>query len=259
MHSRLHTLTKIFMLNILRQRSVLFSSFILPIIVIWSTWWITAEFPMTFSLALSDITINANMLDVHVITGGLTAMAITAGLFSFILTSENNRIQSRLKLFGYSNIEINMATIIALIGILSLSAVISTILSLNLADEKSWQGIAIAIVMITLIYTALGNLLGNIYPKVIEGTLIMLIIAFIDLMLLTNPMGEGLYLKDWTYYLPGFWPVQVALESGFYGFPDQISKIIGRTLIYLIIILGSTQIVKSKILLKISDRVRNAL
>jgi hypothetical protein len=56
----------------------------------------------------------------------------------------------------------------------------------------------------------------------LEGTLIILSVSFIDLMLVSNPMGEGLYLQSWTYYSPGFWPVQISLESGFLGFPTNL-------------------------------------
>jgi len=246
----------VFLKNLIRQKSVVFSCFILPLVIIYSTWWITADLPMIFGLKESIQSIDASMIDVHVLTGGLTAMAITAGLFSFIMTAENTKLYDRLKLVGYSSTAIILASFLGLFIILTATALVATILSLSLADAKSPIGTAIAIFLITLNYAAVGNLVGTIYPKLTEGTLIILIFSFMDLMLFTNPMGIDLYLQTWTLYLPGFWPVQIALESGFLGFPTDFLRPLLLSLLYFIVVILITQIIKSDFSTNLTYKVR---
>ncbi|OLS20400.1 MAG: hypothetical protein HeimC2_37520 [Candidatus Heimdallarchaeota archaeon LC_2] len=242
---KLLELYPVFLKNLIRQKSVIFSCFILPLVIIYSTWWVTADIPMVFGLKESNKIINASMIDVHVFTGGLTAMAITAGLFSFIMTAENTKLYDRLKLVGYSSPTIILASFLGLFIILFITAMVSILLSLSLAEAKNPIGTAIAIFLVTLNYAAVGNLIGTIYPKITEGTLLILIFSFMDLMLFTNPMGIELYLQTWTLYLPGFWSVQIALESGFIGFPVEFLKSLFLSVLYFLVLILTTQILKS--------------
>jgi hypothetical protein len=54
----------------------------------------------------------------------------------------------------------------------------------------------------------------------------------------TNPMGEGLYLQNWTYFIPGFWPVQIALEAGFIGLSNNINAMSANGFLYFLFLLG---------------------
>ena len=224
-------LTRTFLRDLIRQKTIIFSSFILPIVIIWSTWWVTADIPMVFKLDTNS-QISASMIDVHVVTGGLTAMAITAGLFGFIITADYQFISKRLKQVGYTTTSINIAVILSLLSILVLTSLVAILLSTSLAQPESGIGLAISILLVTMIYGGLGNLIGTIFPNITAGSLIILIFSFMDLMLFANPMGEGLYLQNWTYYTPGFWPVQLALEAGFLGLSETIIPIIFKGFLY---------------------------
>ena len=254
MSGRVLTLAGMHLKNMLRQRSIIFSCFILPIVIIWSTWWITADIPMVFSLANDEeIRIAASMIDVHVVTGGLTAMGITAGLVTFILVADNNRISERLKLMGFSPVAINLGSFLPLLFILVVTALVATGLSITLAESADWRGIAVSIFLVTLVYSAFGNMVGSIFPRPMEGTLFVLVVTFIDLMLVSNPMGVGLYLQDWTYYSPGFWPVQISLESGFSKLPVSIFTQSMYVLVYFAGLLVLTQVSKSVILPRLAE------
>ncbi len=245
-------LSKVFLKEMVRQRSVIFSSFILPIVIIWSTWWVTADIPMAFNLD-SGYFITANMIDVHVVTGGLTAMGITSGLFGFIITAKNKTIADRLHQVGYSKITINISSFLALIFILLFTSILATILSVYFADPVNLSGFVFAILLITLIYASIGTLVAVISSNFTAGSLFILIFSFMDLMLFTNPMGEGIYLQGWTYFIPGFWPVQISLEAGFVGYPNDLITMLGYGLIYFSVILVSILILsiqKVRIVLK---------
>ncbi len=203
--------------SIIRRRSVFFSSFILPIIFIWVVWWITTEMPMTFKLYGGEV-ITESTLDVHIVTGALNAIALTAGLFGFLITFENRKIATRLRVAGFSRLTISLGAFTALTLVLLLSALIAGTLSVYFYYPKDVVGFAVSLLLITLIYGAIGHILGTIYPRILEGTLIILLFSFIDLMLLTNPLGRTVYLKKWTYVIPGFWPIQILLRSSFVGF-----------------------------------------
>ncbi|MFW9990601.1 MAG: ABC transporter permease [Candidatus Odinarchaeota archaeon] len=240
------TLIGAFLKDMTRQKAIIFSCFILPVVIIWSTWWVTADFPMLFRLDNGQ-EIAASMIDVHVITGGLMAMAITAGLFAFIITSENQKIADRLKLAGYSPRSITLGTLLALLTVLAGAMVIAVLLVFSLYQPEDNVGVLLAVILVTLVYAALGNLLGTVYPKVMEGTLLILFVSFLDLMLLTNPMGEGLYLEPWTYFLPGFWTVQLALEAGFLGEPADLVMQTSMVIIYVLVLLLLVQLAKSSV------------
>jgi hypothetical protein len=217
--------------NLVRQKSIIFSSFLLPLVLIWATWWVTADFPMFFDLALGG-SITAGMVDVHIFTGGLTAMGITSGLFGFMIIAESNNISHRLKVMGYKDSTIILSSFVVLFSLLVVTATVSILFSSLLASPKSWGGIILAIFGITLIYSAIGGFLATVYPNMTAGSLTILIFSFLDLMLITNPMGEEFYLQSWTYMMPGFWPVQLALESGFIGFPKKLDEAIFYILAY---------------------------
>ncbi len=203
--------------SIIRRKSVFFSSFILPIIFIWVVWWITTEMPMTFKLYGGKV-ITESTLDVHIVTGALNAIALTAGLFGFLITFENRKISLRLRVAGFSRLTVSLGAFIALTIVLLLSAIIAGLLSIYFYYPKDVIGFAVSLLLITIIYGAIGHILGTVYPRILEGTLIILLFSFIDLMLLTNPLGRTVYLKEWTYAVPGFWPMQILLRASFVGF-----------------------------------------
>ncbi|MHA2053591.1 MAG: hypothetical protein ACW99F_08340 [Candidatus Hodarchaeales archaeon] len=227
--------------TMLRQKSIIFSCFILPVFLIWSTWWITAEIPMVFKLE-NDQNVSSNMIDVHIVTGGLLAVAITAGLFGFILTADSRRLANRLHLMGYPSIIINFGWFAALLTVLLISASVASLLTIYFYEPLSIVGVVSAIFLTTIIYAAFGYFLGILYPRIMEGTLIVLLVSFIDLMLLSNPMGENMYLVSWTKILPGFWSTQMALEAAFIG---QSSDLLIQAILiicYILVLLISTQI-----------------
>ncbi len=236
-------LSSMIMKNILRQRTIIFSSLILPIVIIWATWWVTIDWPMIFNLE-SGNEVFASMLDVHIVTGALTAMGITSGIFGFLITAELEVIFKRLKQVGYSVLEINISTIVVLFTVLISTATIATIFALNLTKPNNVPGLILATLLITMIYASLGNLVANIYPNITAGSLILLIFAFIDLMLVTNPMGENIYLQKWTYIYPGFWPTQIVLEAGFTETMDNVLLPSIYSLIYFVILIILSFIIK---------------
>ncbi|MDH5404523.1 MAG: hypothetical protein OEZ01_13625 [Candidatus Heimdallarchaeota archaeon] len=242
------SLYKPFLKNMLRQRSIFISTFILPILIILTTWWITADTIMIVKFAFdSNTTISTDMISIHIITGSLTAMGITASIFTFILVSDNHKLSNRLQLAGYSMISINIGMFLSLILVLSASALICGSITLFLVETKEPLGVIISILSITILFSAIGNLLGWIYPKNNEGTLILLFYSFIDLMYFTNPMGLGVYLQKWTYLLPGFWPTQIALTAGFYGYSDSTRQAVLYIITYVLILLGISIVLKKQI------------
>lgn len=241
MNSNILTISIAVLKTMFRQKSIIFSCFLLPLFTLWSTWWVTAEIIMDFPLE-NGARIASNMINVHVVTGGLTAIAITSGLFGFVLTADSRRIAERLRIMGYSPLTINLGWFFALFGVLLLSAMTTAILVVILYEPVSITGIVVAIVLTTFIYTAFGYLIGIFLPKIMEGTLIVLLVSFIDLMLLSNPMGEAIYLTSWTKVVFGFWPTQIALESAFIGLPEDIIFQSGLVLGYVCILLLVAQL-----------------
>ncbi len=224
-----------FIKSVIRQKTVLFSSFILPFFTLWSTWWVTADVPMSFRL-YDDSVLVQSMLDIHIFTGALTAIAITSGILSFLLTAANQKNAQRLRIMGYSQSVINLGWFLALLTILVLGAIGTFLFAIYLLWPKDLVGVFIAILLTTAIYSAVGYLVGILFPKVMEGTLIVLIFSFIDLMLISNPMGGEVYLSSWTYYFPGFWPTQLVMRAGFFSNSNYLTPVL-YSLLYVFILL----------------------
>ncbi|UJG39780.1 MAG: ABC transporter permease [Candidatus Heimdallarchaeum aukensis] len=204
--------------SLLRNKTIVFSSLILPILTLLSTWWVTVDELMSFELQNNE-QLYQSMKDVHILTGALTAVAITSGIISYILTVENNMISPRLKITGYTQLEISLSLLVSIFTILSLANISTFLLSLLLFWPKNPAGVLVAILFTTIIYTVFGFFIGFYFTKIMEGTLIVLIFSFIDLMMISNPMGGEIYLKPWTKFFPGFWPTQIVLHAGFLDDP----------------------------------------
>lgn len=224
-------LARTFMVDMVRQKTVIFSCFILPIVIIWSTWWVTADLPMEFQID-SGRTIQASMIDIHLVTGALTAMAITAGLFAFLVTAEARRLSERLRVAGYSPPAIVGGPFVAILLVLIVAALFAFGLVTALDVPEGPGGVLLAVLLTTLVYSAFGALLATLYPRIMEGSFIVLLVSFIDLMFVSNPMGEGVYMEPWSYWMPGFWATQIALESGFLGSTGLLGKATAITLVY---------------------------
>ena len=220
-----------FLLDMLRQRTVVFSCFILPLVILWSTWWVTADLPMEFRIDSGRI-IQSSMIDIHLVTGALTAMAITAGLFAFLVTAEARRVAARLKVAGYSGFAVAAGPFTAILGVLLVAALASFGLATALDVPQQPLGVLWSVVLTTLTYAAVGALIATVYPRVMEGSFIVLLLSFIDLMFVSNPMGEGVYMQSWAYWLPGFWATQIALESGFLATDTVLVKATALSLMY---------------------------
>ncbi len=240
---RVLELSRMIFRNLLRQKSIIFSSTILPIVIIWATWWITVEVPMTFELYSGKL-ISASMLDVHIVTGAITAMGITSAIFGFLITVEFADISKRLKQVGYSYSEINSSIFVVLFLVLLFTSSISVSFSYLLTKSDDLQGMIIATLLISFIYVSIGNLVANIYPDVTAGSLILLIFAFMDLMMIVNPMGEAIYEQSWVKFFPGYWPTQIVLEYGFSDTPSGMISQIIYSLIYFLIIMALSFFVK---------------
>ncbi len=224
-------LTLSFLKNLFRQKAIIFSTLVLPLFLIWSTWWVTAEIPMRFKLT-TDVIISQTMVNVHLYTGALTAMGLTAGLFGFIVSVENNRIGERLELSGYSTTIVNLSSFLSLLLALTTSVILTVLFTLFLRQPKSDYGFVLSVVFVALIYSAFGNFIASVTNQFTEGSLIVLVFSFIDLMLFSNPMGEQIYLQDWTRFLPGFWPTQLVLESSFIGKNELMSQVLLYSILY---------------------------
>ena len=241
--NKVFTLSYMFLKSMIRQRTVIFSVFVLPIVTIWSTWWITADMIMGFDL-VSGLSVSANMIDIHILTGGLTAVAITAGIFSFIIAADNAEIGDRLRLMGYQPSTIGFAMFFSTLVILVLSYVVALFLTVSFYWPKYLLGVGLAMLLTMLVYALIGNLMAFVYPKPVEGTFIVLLLSFIDTMLLSNPMAVGVYLQKWTYFLPAFWPTQLVLESGFVGYTSNLWGYVENSLIYFMFLLAATWFMK---------------
>ena len=249
--SQITTIMAASLKSIARQKAMLFSSLVLPMITLLSTWWVTVDEPMLFKLASGGVAVQS-MLNIHILTGGLTAVAITAGIFGFLLTVDNQKTADRLIIMGYSPATITIGWLLSLITILSFAGIVTFGVTVLLYWPTNPLGVFIATFLTTIIYATIGYVVGSIYPRIMEGTLIVLVFSFIDLMMLSNPMGVNVYLKSWTYYLPGFWPTQLVLEAGFFNskisFVKPVELVFLETLILLMVpVFYKTQMVQTSL------------
>jgi hypothetical protein len=147
---------------------------------------------------------------------GIAAVGFVSAFFAFYLVHRRLEVDRRLALVGLPPVEIGTAKLAVLAGlVISLS---TYQLALLAATEPIAHPLGLfgGLIAVGLVYGAVGLLLGALSRHEIEGLLVIVLLANIDVGWLQNPAYYAESQRRWIIEsLPGFFPTQLALLSVF--------------------------------------------
>ncbi len=193
---------------------------------------------MTFAmvrLALPDAaaTVDAveNGMSVQVDTGqvalfgGVSALmyaAMLAGIMGFYIMFSAMKTDRRLLLAGYHAFELVTARCVVLLLMAAGTTVLLVAIMLFFFTPMQFGAYVLAIYQAATIYAFYGGLAATMVRSELGGLIAIVFFASIDVRFLEMPGYSNVIGEWWTQFLPGYFPVQLALDAAFTSHPDLL-------------------------------------
>lgn len=212
MPARARTATAMAFRDQLRRPLVLVLLVIVPAYVITRS--IAETLPTPRQIVLpGEIVVTTTMQDLHGAgMGGLVVAFVVALVGVFVMQSalEGDR---RLVLAGFRPGETVLARLLVLICATALVVAVSVLVTALNFSAASWPPVIGALVLIGLIYGAIGALAGAVLDK-LAATYLILFLVFTDLGVVQNPMFHTTPGR-FADLLPGYGPSRVMYDGAF--------------------------------------------
>lgn len=161
-----------------------------------------------------DLVITTTMKDLHGAVMGGTAIAFVAGLVGVFVMQSALQGDRRLVVAGFRPGETVFARLAVLAAATALVVGVSALVTALNFSPASWPPLIAALVLIGLIYAALGALAGAVLDQ-LAATYLILFLVMTDLGIVQNPMfGDGTPDR-WAILLPGYGPSRVMVDGAF--------------------------------------------
>ncbi len=211
MSRRTMTATTMAFRDQMRRPLVLGLLILLPAYVIFRSIAITEATPRAVTLPGGAV-IASSMKDVHGAVMAGNVIAFVAGLVGVFIMQSALQADRRLVVAGFRPIEAIGARLVIVATATALVVAVSAMVTALSFAVASWVPFVGGLVLIGLIYAAIGALAGAILDK-LAATYLILFLALTDLGIVQNPMfgtphgGAAL--------LPGYGPGRVMVEGAF--------------------------------------------
>jgi hypothetical protein len=174
---------------------------------------ITEATPQQVGLPGGEV-ITATMKEIHGAVMAGNVIAFVCGLVGVFVMQSALQGDRRLVVAGFSPGEAIAARLVVVAAATALVVTVSAIVTALYFDPGAWTPFVGGLVLIGLIYAALGALAGAVLDK-LAATYLMLFLAMTDLGIVQNPMfGDG-NPDGWAVVLPGYGPNQIMVEGAF--------------------------------------------
>jgi hypothetical protein len=196
-----------------RRPLVLILLVVVPTYVITRSIATTEGTPRQIGLPGGDV-ITTTMKDLHGAVMGGTAVAFVAALVGVFIMQSALQGDRRLVVAGFRPGEAISGRLLVLAAATALVVAVSAIVTALYFIPVSWAPFLGGLILIGLIYGALGALAGAILDK-LAATYLMLFLVMTDLGIVSNPMfGDGTP-EDWAALLPGYGPNRLMVGGAF--------------------------------------------
>lgn len=159
------------------------------------------------------VLVHTTMKDVHgAEMGGVTIAFVVALVGVFVMQSalEGDR---RLVLAGFRPGEVVLARLLVLLAATALVVGVSVLVTALSFDAASWPSMIAALVLVGLIYGAIGALAGAVLGR-LAATYLILFLAMTDLGIVQSPMFRT-EPGTFAVLLPGYGPSRLMYEGAF--------------------------------------------
>ncbi|GEM_PF-2399524 len=157
--------------------------------------------------------------------GGVSALiyaALLAGITGFYVMSSAIKTDRRLILAGYHAFELVAARCVVLLALdLGITALLVAIM-LFFFTPKQFGAYVLAMYQGAMVYGFYGALIATVVKSELGGLIAIVFFANIDLGSLELPGYSNVFGEWWTQFLPGYFPVQLAIDAAFTSRPDLL-------------------------------------
>jgi hypothetical protein len=160
------------------------------------------------------VQITTTMRDLHGAVMAGTAIAFVAALVGVFVMQSALQGDRRLVVAGLGAGEAIFARLAVLAAATALVVAVSALVTALSFTPASWPPLLAALVLIGLIYAALGALAGAILEK-LAATYLILFLAITDLGIVQNPMFGNGTPRSWAVLLPGYGPSRMMVDGAF--------------------------------------------
>lgn len=226
--------------SLLRNRIILVLLLVIPAAFFTVTTYTTTNMPFLFRLAsiAEKTVVSISQRQIALIFISLTITGLLSSFLSLVLIQSHSQEHKRLILCGYRSGEIILSKFILLLTIiLSISVYISLIIHFFFSPENI-IGVTLGFILIGFVYGSYGMLIGSVLNGELEGILLIVLLANLDISWLQNPIFYAAAPhKVFIRSLPSFYPSQVSLISAFseHSIGSAVLESIVYGLIFLII------------------------
>ncbi len=241
--NKMITLTKYYGKSLFREQTLLIIIFLFPIILITVAAFSAPEgsIPITLDGELIEPFPDAD--EVSVLLYSSTAVVFVVSIVSFFTGFQLKTVYPRLKISGYSSLEVGSALVFLILFINTLVTIIVTLFTLNWVTPEDITGYVVSLFISGIIFSLLGLIIADIVDTKALGLNAILTVAIIDTGFLENPIYSRRYDESWMDIMPAHRPVQslfrATYDTGVSWTNDlsfMILYIIGILLVYAIII-----------------------
>jgi len=204
--------------DIFRNRFTVLLIFLIPAVFYTVAWITFSESPIFFILgSLKDKpVISVVQQQLGLVFIGLAATGLIASFIAMNLMQRNRMAKKRLLYCGLKTAKLIVAKLVIIIGINLVLGIYISALACLLMDPQSVIGMAIGFCLCGFVYGCFGLLVGSLVNRELEGILLIVLLANIDVGWLQNPI----YYADAQHkfiieYLPAFYPSQAAACGAF--------------------------------------------
>ena len=153
--------------------------------------------------------------DLTLITAGLSAITLITGFVVFAATRRALPFDRRLILSGYRPGALIAAKTTAALAVAAAVGAYAALVILAFWRPACLWAIALAFVMATATYAALGLLIGVLVRGDLEGFFLIIMLAMLDTFL-ENPVDNPLANKPILEFFPSYGPTQFAAAGAFH-------------------------------------------
>lgn len=188
---------------------------VVPVYVIARSVAITEATPQPVTLPGGEVIVST-MRDIHGAVMAGNVIAFVCGLVGVFAMQAAFQADQRLVIAGMRPGQVIGARLVVVLAASGVVVGVSALVTALYFDPRSWGPFLAGLVLIGLIYAALGALAGAVLDK-LAATYLLLFLAMTDLGIVQNPMfGDG-DPGRYAVLLPGYGPNQVMVDGAFSG------------------------------------------
>jgi len=209
-------------IDLMRNRVILLLMLLLPSVFYLIAYLTIPGKNISFQLATADqeSVITVIQQDMMFVFMGLAASGAIAAFLALNLMQRNTLVNKRLILAGFRTQELVVAKLSITLLLIALVGIFISLIGLALFETKHFVAMTAGYILCGFVYGSYGLLIGSFLKRELEGILLIVLLANVDVAWLQNPIyyaaSQNKMIIEW---LPAFYPSQVSMTSAFTDYP----------------------------------------